>query len=185
MKKLVIVLVLATVLAAGTAFADHPDGFGIGFFGNYNYGWGGTGGGVGLSLKIPALPVYWGINLGFDSNYFALGVTGDFYIIDNNIAGPFHWYLGLGGFFNLWMWNNTYYDVKYKWNNIAGGLRVPVGFSIQPLEWLEVFFTISPSFGIWIQGEQKYTYQEVEHRTNSKTGFGFGFPVEIGLRFWP
>ena len=39
MKKLLIVLALAAVLATGTALADHPGGFGIGVQGGGSSGW--------------------------------------------------------------------------------------------------------------------------------------------------
>lgn len=63
MKKIILFLLLAVVIATGSAFATHPNGkWGVGIFGSYGIGWGYGGGGI--SLKVPTLPIYWGFNFG-------------------------------------------------------------------------------------------------------------------------
>jgi len=117
MKKLVIVLALAAIIATGTVFADHPSGWGIGFVGNYSsWGFGGQGG--GLSLKAPSIPIYWAISFGVGLDYFGLGVTGDYYLYDKNISGPLNWFFGVGGYVTFYSYSAnylSYIDYSYTW----------------------------------------------------------------------
>jgi hypothetical protein len=104
MKKSLFVFVFAVSLSASTVFADHPNGLGVGVQGSWNISWvGGGAGGASLSLKLPIIPVYWAVNMGFGVNNFSLGLSGDFYIIDSALvpAINLHWFGGLGGFFNM------------------------------------------------------------------------------------
>ena len=166
MKKLIMVIALAAIVATGTAFADHPDGWGIGVMGSYDMGFiGGYHGNYGpaLSIKFPKLPVYWGIGMGFGWHGFRLGVTGDYYIIDKTFAPDIGlgWYFGVGGFVNMHFWSG--------WGGIDFGVRVPVGLSWMPINWLELFIDIAPSLGVGIY---------------NGAGFYFGLPLGIGARFW-
>lgn len=142
MKKLVAVYVLGLMVAAAV-FADHPDGWGIGLMGG---GGGGTlgGGGGALSLKVPSVPIYWGIDFGGYSGTFWLGLNGDYYFLDNSLtdvlSGNLGWYFGLGGHLGL----------SGIYSNIA--LRVPVGLSwqlksISAFNALEVFIELVPNIG--------------------------------------
>jgi len=183
MKKLVTVLALATIIATGTAFADHPDGFGIGLVGSYsNWGFGGTGG--GLSLKIPSIPVYWAINANFGSNYFGVGITGDHYLIDRNLAGPLHWFLGLGGYFTYLSYDDNASAIEYSYNWMYGGLRIPIGLSFQPVNLLEVFIDVAPSFGFGVYSGYEYKAMGMTVNEKGKTEFGWGAPIELGIRLW-
>jgi len=181
MKKKLFIFVLAVVIATGTAFADHPKGTGIGVVGFYP-------GGVGLSLKLPSIPIFWAVSLGFYSgydSYFSLNVSGDYYMIDKKLGGPVHWFLGLGGFFSFNTYTNSYYSAEYSWTDLAFGARVPIGLSIQPIPLLEIFLDIAPSLGMIINGEQAYTYNGNRYvPRKGSAGFYFAFPVELGLRFW-
>lgn len=78
MKRLLLVLILV-VFFSGVAFADHPENkLGIGVMGRWAGLWDGTGSpGAALSLKIPGVPIFWGINLGINKDYFSLGISGD------------------------------------------------------------------------------------------------------------
>jgi hypothetical protein len=187
MKKLILAVVLAAILATGTAFADHPSGFGIGVVGQFGWGIGGAGNNGGLSLKIPGLPIFWAVNFGAGSNYFAFGLTGDYYMIDQALpVQTLHWFLGLGGFFNLYAYNQTFYNsVKASYTHVDFGLRVPIGLSWQPIKLLELWLDIVPSFGIYIDGEGTYTYNNYSHTYHEGgTGFHWGLPLELGIRFW-
>jgi len=187
MKKFVMVLVLAVVIATGTAFASHPKGTGLGVAWFYP-------GGVGLSLKLPSVPIFWAISMDFwtgDYNsHFNLNVSGDYYMIDDKLGGPVHWFLGIGGYFSLNTWSNTdhYYGIDHDYNgtNVAFGARVPIGISIQPIPLLEIFLDIGPHLGIVINGEQSYTYNGNKHVVNHG-GAGMDgniFFLELGLRLW-
>ena len=104
MKKLVIVLVLATVLAAGTAFADHPEGWGIGVYSTFDHHL--FAGdlhtfGLGLTVKFSGFPVFFYFD--FSNSFNHIVAAGDYYFIDNDIGGgPWHWYFGLGLGVALW-----------------------------------------------------------------------------------
>jgi len=183
MKKIVIVLALAAIIATGTAFADHPNGLGIGVVGNYSgWGFGGTGG--GLSLKIPGIPIYWAVSLGFGTNYLGFGVTGDSYFIDGRLTGPLHWFLGLGAYFNFYSYSEKYTTIEYSFTWMYGGGRIPIGLSFQPIDLLEIFIDIAPSLGVGIYSgyEIKSTYYN--HKEDGSVGFGWGAPLEIGIRLW-
>jgi len=172
MKKIVLV-VLVGLLIGTAVFADHPNSLGIGIIGGGGYG--GEGFGYpGLSLKVPGVPVFWGIYCPINSYGSGVGVTGDYYLFDSNLVtndltnedGTYKlrldWYLGLGGFMHMFFWPDDF--------NFDIGVRVPVGLSWHIIKELELFFGIHPGVGFW---------------------FGDGrFPVhifiggELGLRLW-
>jgi hypothetical protein len=168
MKKFIIVIALAAILATGTAFAT-PDGFGIGVIGGGGYGWGGFGGAFGatLSLYIPGVPVYWGVS--FSGGWgFGIGLSADFWhIIDNKPLVPdigLSWFIrggAYGKFFSSFWWGLEF------------GVRVPIGLSWKPTDLIELFFDIVPSIGI---GIWPGFYMPVR--------FGGGIDGELGIRFW-
>jgi hypothetical protein len=180
MKKLLFI-VLIGLLVSTAAFADHQ-GLGIGIVGGG--GWGGAGfGWPALSLKIPSVPIFWGIYLPLNSYGWGMGVTGDFYFFDKNLVtndftnedGTYKfrldWYLGLGGFMNMYFWNNKH---GYGDFNLDLGVRVPVGLSWHIIRQLELFLGIHPGVGIWI-GDYNKDWQVPVH---------FFIGGEIGLRLW-
>jgi hypothetical protein len=154
-------------------FAEHPNGLGIGVVGQYNSSWDGFAGNAGgaLSLKVPGLPIFWGINFDFRSHYFGVGVTGDYYIIDQTLLSNIGlgWYLGLGGYAGIGIWDN--------YNMIRFGGRLPIGLSFRPINLLEIFLDVAPSLGVGLY-------------TGGWTGADdFHFPegglgVDIGIRLW-
>ena len=191
MKKALLVVVLAAILATGTVFADHPSGLGIGVVGRFGFA-GFGGGGAGLSLKIPSLPVYWGLNVGFGENHFAFGATGDYYMIDSPLAGPLHWFFGVGGFFDFFSYSESYKysggSLDYSFTRIYAGARVPIGISFQPIPLLEIFLDIAPSLGLEIYSgyDASYTISGTKYsfKEDGSMGFGYSIPAEIGLRLW-
>jgi hypothetical protein len=182
MKKIVLTFVLAAILATGSVFAAHPNGLGIGVQGGYGIGFTGYNGSAGaaLSLKIPNIPIFWAVNLNFGDNFFGIGLTGDKYIFDQKISGPFGWYLGLGLYFNYYSWSfsNTDYSPV---GGLGVGARVPIGLSIQPVKFFEIFLDVAPALGLYVNFEGKY--KGVIYRDGGM-GLAFGMPLEIGLRFW-
>ena len=192
MKKFILVLVLAAVLATGTAFAQHPDGFGIGVLGRWDIDFIGTddshwgGGGVALSLKIPKVPIFWAFNVGFGADYFAFGFTGDYYIIDKIFAQDIRlgWYLGVGVFFNFIMIDYSLWGYKYERNDISVGGRVPVGIYWLATDLIELFLEVAPSLGAGIRGDTKVSYGSISSTTEGNTKFYFSLPMAFGIRFW-
>jgi len=167
-KKLVLAVAFAAVLTTGTALASpvHPGGLGIGAL------WGGSldngfHNSAALSLKLPNVPIFWGIRLGgFDGNLW-VGIQGDYYFLGSQIIPTLSWFLGLGAYGNIHIGGDNL--------GIGFGARLPVGLTWQPINLLEVFINLAPQVGgaFWTGG-----------------GGGFDFPhggffgAEIGIRLW-
>ena len=175
MKKVVIAIVLSVVLAAGTAFADHPGGWGVGVLGTFGWthsdGGGVIGGGAALSLKVPVLPIYWGVDLDFGDGYFGLGVTGDWYLIDANLIDTFFgWYFGVGLFGGVRIW-----DPGFGLN--VGG-RLPIGLSLQfPVSslTLEFFLAVVPRLGLGMIFVNDHSNADLYFRVGGEFGFRLWF----------
>jgi len=187
-KKIVTAIVLASILATGAAFADspvHPDGFGIGILGGF--GWSGTNvGNVALSLKVPALPVFWGINLGIWNHGFSVGVQGDYYFLGSMFGtSPFGWFLGAGLYVNfathnqerVWQRNGDWYS--RQWTRLGVGARLPVGITFQPWQFFEIFGNVVPSAGVHFFSNRRDWDTDY---SGARLGIGVG--GEIGLRVW-
>jgi hypothetical protein len=156
MKKVVLMVLLGSILAAGTVFAQHPEGLGIGFSGHGGFYWsedvlglGRGNGGVALSLKIPSVPVYWGIKFDFANSFFRMNLQGDYYIFDQSLwSGSglnLGWYLGLGGYFSFL----RYSVLDAGMNGFGFGVRVPLGLDLTLLNnKLDVFVEMAPAFGL-------------------------------------
>jgi hypothetical protein len=100
---------------------------------------------------LKPVPVYWGVGLGINKNWFGLNVTGDYYFIDRALIPDIkrNWFLGLGGYMGMWFWQNDYRPHSGDPGmSMALGARVPVGLSWQPLKFLEVFLDVAPSLGL-------------------------------------
>jgi hypothetical protein len=166
MKKKLFLFCVAALLAVN-AFAQHSGSrLGLGVFAGV--GSATTAGGAqfngGLSLKLPGLPVFWGVNAAVGSNATALSVTGDYYIFDQDLVkdGSFDldWFLGIGGFGHFYFGDPFF---------MAVGGRVPIGLSWHVGRNFEVFGDVTPGLGI-----------------NFKDGIRFYWVGggELGLRVW-
>jgi len=172
MKKLVLVLLLGTILAGGV-FAQHPGGWALGVGAQFGGTWQSsvTGQSLSVFLKAPQLPIYWGIDLAlFQTNSFSLGVTGDYFLIDEIFVpeARLGWFLGLGGYFQFSTGTGG-----SSWTMIDFGVRLPIGIYIFPVDFLEIFLDIAPSLGF-------YTYVS----GGSAVGLGGGWQGDFGIRFW-
>jgi hypothetical protein len=156
-KKVVMVGVLGLCLGVAGLFAM-PKGFGIGIAG----GGGINAYGASLALKVPALPVYWMINADLYGGAFGLGVTGDYYLLNGTFVPTLDYYVGVGGFVNLGLGNTL---------AVAGGLRVPIGISWNPIPILDLFLEVAPRLGVEIVPDFKFPY----------ASWVYG---AAGIRFW-
>jgi hypothetical protein len=165
MKKLMIVLALAAIIATGTVFADHPNGFGIGVQGGTSNTWegGGFNNGGALSLKFPSIPIFWAARLDIWSDYFLLSVSGDNYIIDQSfIKGiGLNWYLGIGLGAGIGLGDPLALGVSG---------RVPIGLSWQPIPLLEIYLQVVPHLGVAILPVFHFPYG--------------GWGGDLGIRIW-
>jgi len=169
-KKVILGAVLA-VLIGGTSVFAQPSGLGIGVLWQQQVGFGIDGigaSGVSLSLKLPGSPIFWGVNLGIGENYFGLGIQGDHYLVYRPITGYLYWYLGLGGWgtFHVWTGNTGYMGLGL-------GARVPIGISLQPVNFLEVFIDAAPSLG-----------GRVDFGKHGGFKFVTSIPLGFGIRLW-
>ena len=186
MKKLVLVLLLAALMSAG-AFAQHPDGWGVGLGFSFGGNWreSGTDSGLTLYLKAPKLPIYWGINANlFDwefgnPSFFGFRVTGDYLFIDRALVpdAKLGWFLGVGGYVGFWRYSFDSAWVDYSYSLFDVGVRVPVGLYWMPLDFLEVFLDIAPSLGF-------YNRSVSGTGLESRSGLGGGWQGDFGIRFW-
>jgi hypothetical protein len=167
MKKVMLVFVLFFILA-GALSADHPENnLGLGVMGGWHGNWeslGGWGHGyTAFSLKIPKIPIFWALNLGFSSKYFILGISGDKYLFERDLVSEInlHWMIGLGAWVNLGLG-----DAK----GLEVGGRLPIGVSWHILSFLELFTDVAPSLGIKLIPDFYFP--------------AGGWPLEIGVRFW-
>jgi len=120
-------------------------------------------GGVGamLCLHIPKVPLFFAIGADFVDD-FSLAMTVDYWLLHRHIAGPLHWYLGVGGYGSL----------GFDPNWFAFGARVPVALQLWPLnsELLEMFLEVAPAW--------------VPLNTNGFDADNFQAQVAVGFRFW-
>jgi hypothetical protein len=169
MKKSLLILILMMIIALSGAFAEHPDGWGLGagYQGAGSFSNPGYNNGFSIFLKAPQLPVYWAFSGSIRSGVTWITLTGDYYFIDKTLVPEINlgWFLGVGG----------YGRVLINSGNFALdlGVRVPIGLSWQPMDFLEVFADFAPSIGIWLGlGD------------NGGLDIGGGWQFDIGVRFW-
>lgn len=147
-KKILIVAALLMVVCVGGAFA-----WAIGIQGG-----GGVGGngGAAITFKLDQLPLVFAADFAASSNWFVLGVTGDYWFIENTIVdtgiGPFGWFLGGGVGVALRIW-----DSEGKHDHSGFGMRVagrlPIGLNMMiaagPVE-IEPYIQAVPQIGVWL-----------------------------------
>jgi hypothetical protein len=168
-KKLLLLCVVG--LVAVNVFADHPgDKLGLGIFGGYgdSSSTEGGSGNLGLSLKLPGMPIFWGVGFDFkDADGKALSVSGDVYLFDEDLIsqGSFDldWFLGVGGYGHF---------IFYKDSGIGAdlGIRIPIGLSWHITNNFELFGDVVPGIGIDFEKDGP--------------DFGYVWGGELGLRLW-
>lgn len=133
-KKVLVLVSLILIISAGTAFAE--TGIGAAF----GYGRGGSN--VALSLDVDAIPgSVQTVSLHFNSAGLGIGITDDWYLIDDTfIDHPFGWYFGLGFYANLGIYNDVHLSL---------GARAPIGLDVTLLEnQLVLYLEAAPVLGI-------------------------------------
>jgi len=186
-KRIVLALALVAVVSMG-AFAYRPGGWGVGGGFQFGHNWDDhistryrANSSLTLFLKAPTVPIYWGLSasvfdwrFGSDETRFGFRVTGDYHLIDSVIFPDIGlgWFLGLGGYlsYDRRSWGGNSY-----FNLVDLGVRVPIGISWIPLDFLEVFGSIAPSLGF---------YWHNRGWTSDRTGIGGGLQGDLGVRFW-
>ena len=158
MKKKIIAGALMLCLACGSIFA-----FGIGIQGGTDVANGGKTG-VAVTFKLDSVPLLFAVEVpSFDP--FAIGVSGDYWILNPSIVGgsgwSLNWYIAAGIFGNLFIGEELSFGV---------GARVPVGLNIFFLrKILEGYLQVAPG---------------VELEIGNGVSFGFVCPINYGIRIW-
>lgn len=153
-KKIVIIaLILMAVLAVG-AFADT---FGVGAAWSLS-ALGGLPNAAMLSVKIPQLPIVWGLAAQFGTGDFNLGMTADWWLYQQNLVSFIGLYVGPG----LYMSLPQPFEI---------GGRVPIGLNAFPLDFLELFVEVAPAL-MFFSSDSGVTIPN------------FRVQGAVGLRFW-
>jgi hypothetical protein len=193
MKKWALLL-LFTLIFSTTAFADHAqDSLALGGIFGAGVSWNGYISHpdfypAGLSLKIPGVPLFWGVYvkpfdnlwLGIPGYGLGLGITGDWYFAEpglvsktaTNQKGSYNlkidWYVGAGFYANMYMRDNYFRG--------DGGFRMPFGVSWHAMgnpKQLEVCVGSVGGLGIGSDNHRDKPYVHI-----------FFIPVEVTVRWW-
>lgn len=151
-KKLIAVLVLALVVSTVSVFA-----FGIGIQGGWDKNLPKSGN-VAITFKVDKSPLVFAAS--FNPPAGALGLTGDYWISNANIAGPLNYYFGVGFGASIFLGD----DVA-----VVGAVRAPIG--------LNAFFA---------DGLIEPYVQAVPQLILPIPSFKLDFDISVnaGIRFW-
>ena len=153
-KKIVIIaLILMVVLAVG-GFADS---FGVGAAWSLS-ALGGLPNAAMLSVKIPQLPIVWGLAAQFGADNFNFGLTADWWLYQQNLVSFIGLYVGPG----------LYVSLPQPFE--IGG-RVPIGLNAFPLDFLELFVEVAPALVLFSSAD-------------GVTIPNFRLQAAFGFRFW-
>ncbi|MDC7239398.1 MAG: hypothetical protein PQJ50_03460 [Spirochaetales bacterium] len=135
-KKVLLLVSLILLLGGGALFAE--TGLGLSF--GYGYGYG-QASNIALSIDSDVIPgSVQNVSLRIDGSYFGIGLTDDWYLVDDMIDGPFGWYFGVGFYANV----GFYDDIAF-----AFGARAPIGLDLTVLDnKLRFFLEIAPALGL-------------------------------------
>lgn len=152
-KKILIVAALLMVVCVGGAFA-----WGIGIQGGGGFP---DYGNAAITFKLDTVPFVFATNFTFRDG-FGVGLTGDYWFLNDNIVGPLNWFIGAGAGISLGGFND----------NLILGLegRLPIGLNMYLVDgFIEPYVQVVPSVGLNVLPE---------------IGLRWGFAGNIGIRFW-
>ncbi len=151
-KKIFIVVALLMVVCVGGAFA-----WGIGIQGGGGYP---PFGGGAITFKLDSVPFVFATNFTFDGG-FGIGLTGDYWFLNDNIVGPLNWFLGAGAGISIGFQDPFSLGLE---------ARLPIGLNMYFLDgFIEPYVQVVPSVGLNVLPE---------------IGLRWGFVGNIGIRFW-
>ncbi len=153
-KKIIAIAVILLVITAASSFAIGIGGaFGFDPIGSSPYS-------GALSLKYSDWPLL-GISASGNSDQFNLGLTADWWLYHEHLAGILNLYAGLGGYGVLGLGNSTNFQI---------GARIPVGLQIFPIDVLELFLEVAPAVGVTLGDNFSFP--------------NWGLQSAVGFRFW-
>ncbi len=151
MKKPLIIAAVIGLICSTAAFS-----LGLGIVGSLPIGEGLPGNSLMASLKFNGEPFVIGLGAGLKPSYIV--TTFDWWLIHANLVGPLNIYIGPGLYAAL---NTSTKNILFHF-----GAKVPIGLSLFPVKWFELFFEIAPTI------------------TVLPTLLGLGAQAALGLRFW-
>lgn len=152
LRLVLIAVVLLFVIAVPMTFAT-----GVGAAFGLPFGGGLPGSNVMLSLKVAKIPFLMGLGFTVNQNSAAFGLTGDWWVANQNLFSFFNYYLGPG------------FYIGYA-NNILLGGRFPIGLNVYPIKNLELFVEVAPTLAVGLGNTISFPV--------------WGFQSGFGLRFW-
>ncbi len=153
-KKIVII---ALVLMAVVAMSGFAETFGVGAAFSLS-ALGGLPSSAMLSVKIPQMPILWGVAVQFGAGIFNFGLTADWWLYQQDLVSFIGLYVGPG----LYMSLPQPFEI---------GGRVPIGLNAFPLDFLELFVEVAPALVLY----------------SSDAGVtipNFRLQGAVGIRFW-
>ena len=157
-KKIFIVAALLMVVCVGGAFA-----WGIGIQGGSGFP---EYGNLAVTFKLDTVPLVFATNFTFDGG-FGIGLTGDYWFLNDNIVGPLNWFIGAGAGISLGGFDD----------NFILGLegRLPIGLNMYLVDgFIEPYLQVVPSVRLNILPRIGGSFPE---------DF-LGFAANLGIRFW-
>lgn len=151
------IVIVAIVLMMAVSTVGFANSFGIG--GAFSIDTlGGLPNSAMLSLKIPQLPIVWGIGARIGTDYFDLGLTADWWLYHQNLVSFIGLYVGPGLYLTLPQ-------------TVEVGGRIPIGINAFPLDILELFLEIAPTL-LFFSSDAGVQIPR------------FGLQGSFGFRFW-
>ena len=153
-KKFVISLIALVIVSTSASAMAIGGAFSLDALGGGAYG-------AALSLKLDDFQPVLGISARGGGGTMNIGLTADWWMYHEPLAGIISLYVGPGGYLvATGLGGDANMDI---------GARVPVGFQIFPIDPLEIFVELAPSLGIALSPFAFPT---------------FGLQAAFGFRFW-
>ena len=164
MKKIILIVIVLLLVVGFTSFAADT-AIGVAWIGDFNFvNWGGLGNDIALSFKLPKFPPVFDLTLWAGSGYFKIGLIGDWWLVNKELAeNIFFWYLGPGFVASIAVGGVA---------SIGLAARLPIGLQIFPIEPLELFLEVAPAIGVGIS------------TGGGGAGLTGGIMTGIGARYW-
>ncbi len=147
-KKALAALVIILMIPAAVFSAT---GLGAAFtysLANEDYHAGGA-----LSLNTPVIPgTVQNISLSFNPNFFSFSLSDDWWVIRENIGNTMDLYIGLGFYAGIAR-TEAEDDEGESNTDFSLGARAPVGLTMMPIDFIELFFEVAPAMGLGFEPE--------------------------------
>jgi len=155
MKKKIFLLAVSCIFGMSALFAT-----GLGIQGGTDVANSGTNS-IDVTFKLNKSPLIFAVGIpSFDP--LSIGVTGDYWLVNDNLAGPVNYFVGIGGFTSLYIDDDTF--------GLTVGPRLPIGLNtFFAKNVLELYIQMAPGFAITI---------------NNGITNNFVCPLNCGLRAW-